>query len=328
MMNTIVSIVVTAYGRKEFLMQALRSIEKQTVSRELFEVILVKNFTDDSIDRYCDDNGIISVKMSGSIGEFLNSAIEISRGIIIAFLDDDDEWLPEKLESVIQIFNNDKQIGYFHNDYSFIDDKGKIIRFKRVVESRKKEFKNFTFPASKKRILDLLEVNADFNLSCMAVRRDLIFPLRYELSKIRGGTDSFVFFISLLGGASIYVSSIKLTRYRVHKFNVSRSIDLSKKVIEIERELSSLYTLENIFVSDSIRKAESYKTLEMLKTEYEILCLIFSSGDRISIIKKILILIRFPRSSTNPLRLKVVIFAMLYFATGSLSHKIYQRILN
>ena len=293
----------------------------------MFEVILVKNFSDDTIDRYCSESGIITISMSGSIGEFLSCAIERSKGNIIAFLDDDDEWEPQKLDNVIRAFTSDDDIGYFHNDYSYIDYSGKIFRFKRNVEGRRKNFRDFIFSFQNRDISKLFRFNADFNLSCIAVRRDIVSSFNNDLSKIRGSTDSFFFFLSLLSKVSVYVSSKKLTRYRVHTLNLSRSTDVARKEKEIKRQLFALYTLENLFSGNPVSGTESYKALEMLKTEYEMISIIFSSDRRLFLLKKLLLLISFPRSCSNPLRIRIIMFSLLYLTAGSFSQKVYQKIL-
>ena len=41
-----ISVIVTAYNRRQYLPDALRSLEAQTLSKDKFEVIVVKNFED------------------------------------------------------------------------------------------------------------------------------------------------------------------------------------------------------------------------------------------------------------------------------------------
>ena len=39
-----ISVIVTAYNRKEFLKEALESLNNQTLGKDKFEVILITNF--------------------------------------------------------------------------------------------------------------------------------------------------------------------------------------------------------------------------------------------------------------------------------------------
>ncbi len=39
-----ISVIVTAYNRKQFILEALNSIVNQTLSKDKYEVIVTKNF--------------------------------------------------------------------------------------------------------------------------------------------------------------------------------------------------------------------------------------------------------------------------------------------
>ena len=70
-----VSVVITAYNRKQFLSQAIESIAKQEIDRSEFEVIVVSNFElDDSL--FNEGIAISSIVMDGTVGEFLYSGVK------------------------------------------------------------------------------------------------------------------------------------------------------------------------------------------------------------------------------------------------------------
>ncbi|MGC9113386.1 glycosyltransferase family A protein [Acidilobus sp.] len=52
-----ISVIVTAYNRKQYLPYALRSLESQSLSKDRFEVIVVKNFEDKESDKIIRRNG-------------------------------------------------------------------------------------------------------------------------------------------------------------------------------------------------------------------------------------------------------------------------------
>ena len=129
-MNNYISVIVTAYNRKEFLLEALKSTVNQTLDRKHYEIILIKNFRDDSIDKYTEENNIKNIIMDGTVGEFLNAAIIKSQGNIISFLDDDDLFAKYKLEYVYNLFNNSDNLVYYHNNFIPINKNGNEIDFK------------------------------------------------------------------------------------------------------------------------------------------------------------------------------------------------------
>ena len=59
--NPKISIIVTAFNRREFLRNAIESILKQTLDRAQFEIIVTKNFSDAAIDDYLNENHVISI---------------------------------------------------------------------------------------------------------------------------------------------------------------------------------------------------------------------------------------------------------------------------
>ncbi|MCW1293277.1 MAG: glycosyltransferase [Candidatus Parvarchaeota archaeon] len=69
-MDNYISVIVTAYNRKEFLLNALKSAVNQTLDRKFYEIIVVKNFNDNEIDNYIQQNNIKEINMDGTVGEF------------------------------------------------------------------------------------------------------------------------------------------------------------------------------------------------------------------------------------------------------------------
>lgn len=113
--SPLVSVIIPTYRRSEFLARAIRSVFSQTYKN--VEIIVVDD--NDGNDQYrkttkafLEDNFLIDKityiehDVNRDISAARNSGIKASRGEFIAFLDDDDEWLPEKLEKQIVLFRN------------------------------------------------------------------------------------------------------------------------------------------------------------------------------------------------------------------------------
>ncbi|AAT42912.1 glycosyltransferase [Picrophilus oshimae] len=92
-MDHFISVIVTAYNRSEYLLDAVKSALNQTLSKEKYEIIVIKNYNDDNIDEFLNKNNIKNIIMDGTIGEYLYKGINESKGDIISFLDDDDLFL-------------------------------------------------------------------------------------------------------------------------------------------------------------------------------------------------------------------------------------------
>ncbi|MGC8735111.1 MAG: glycosyltransferase family 2 protein, partial [bacterium] len=121
-----ISVIITAHNRKEFLKDAINSVLNQTLEKSFYEIIVIKNFEDQEIDNLIEENKIISLKVRDDslIGEDLALGIERAKGEVISFLDDDDLFMPKKLETVYNYFKKYENLVYLHNSEYFIDEKG------------------------------------------------------------------------------------------------------------------------------------------------------------------------------------------------------------
>lgn len=110
MNNVIVSVIIPTYKRSEDLARAVNSCLNQTLSE--IEVIVVddngKNTihgkkTEEVMQQYARDNRVIYIQhdknKNGSAAR--NTGIRASSGEFISFLDDDDNYLPQRLEKMV-----------------------------------------------------------------------------------------------------------------------------------------------------------------------------------------------------------------------------------
>ncbi|GBD39772.1 UDP-Glc:alpha-D-GlcNAc-diphosphoundecaprenol beta-1,3-glucosyltransferase WfgD [bacterium HR37] len=121
-----VSVIIPTYNRAGFLRSAIRSVLNQTFQD--FEIIVVD---DGSID--CSAKEVVNefrdpriryirheVNRGGSAAR--NTGIKASRGRYIAFLDDDDEWLPEKLQKQIEVlYSSPERVGGVYTGFLILD---------------------------------------------------------------------------------------------------------------------------------------------------------------------------------------------------------------
>ncbi|MFC1941147.1 glycosyltransferase [Chloroflexota bacterium] len=125
-----VSAIILTYNRAHMLREAIESVLNQTY--EDFELIVVDNYSSDNteplVKSYSDKRiRYFKNQNNGFIGINRNFGIEKSHGEYIAFLDDDDLWLPEKLTRQVQLLDSDKEIGLIYSDCCVIDSNGDLI---------------------------------------------------------------------------------------------------------------------------------------------------------------------------------------------------------
>ncbi len=110
-----ISVIITAYNRKEFLLNAIKSAINQTLDKKYYEIIVIKNFEDKNIDEFIDNHNIQKIFIDGTMGEFIYSGLTKSSGQIVSFLDDDDLFSDDKLEIVYNKFKSNNNLCYYHN---------------------------------------------------------------------------------------------------------------------------------------------------------------------------------------------------------------------
>ena len=216
-----ISVIITAYNRKEFLGSAVRSCLAQTLPRDKFEIIIVKNFQDGETDTLSKENDcIILSNVDGTIGEQLKAGIEAASGEIICFLDDDDQYLPEKLDTVQQIFNDNHSLIYYHNSSSLIDDKGsEIDGFFQPPPSSDLLLSGNKLKMLRKNLKLRRDININSiltNLSCVSIRKNVITNYVDKLPGLIDGTDHFAFYAALAAKGDMLINGKILNRYRIH----------------------------------------------------------------------------------------------------------------
>jgi glycosyltransferase involved in cell wall biosynthesis len=125
-----ISIIIPCYNSEQFIDRTIKSVLCQTFSD--WELLLIDDHstdkTKDILEKYAKNDTRIKIlqtkENSGGPALPKNIGIENAKGEYIAFLDHDDEWLPEKLEKQLAVFENskDEKLGLV-SCYFYIVDK-------------------------------------------------------------------------------------------------------------------------------------------------------------------------------------------------------------
>lgn len=121
-----ISIVIPLYNKEKYISRTILSALNQTY--EDFEIIIVDDgSTDKSVVEVEKFNNkrirIISQKNTG-VSAARNRGIEEARYDLIAFLDADDEWLPNHLEEIVDLKTNFLECQVFATNYKIVDSYG------------------------------------------------------------------------------------------------------------------------------------------------------------------------------------------------------------
>lgn len=135
-----VSVIIPTYRRPEFLRRSIDSVLNQTFQE--FELIVVDDcsgdFTLQVMKNYTDPRICFlqhTTKKGGAAAR--NTGIRKSQGQYIAFLDDDDEWLPAKLQLQVDLLNNSPwKIGVVYTGYNKVaTETGDLLAYKAATKN-------------------------------------------------------------------------------------------------------------------------------------------------------------------------------------------------
>jgi glycosyltransferase involved in cell wall biosynthesis len=131
-----VSVIIPNYNYGRFLGEAIQSALDQTVKPH--EIIVVDDgSSDDSIaiaESFGDRVKVVR-QLNAGVGAARNHGVRESTGEILAFLDSDDRWYPEKLEKQVALFSENPDVGIVTCFMREFDANGDTISiFKQEIE--------------------------------------------------------------------------------------------------------------------------------------------------------------------------------------------------
>ena len=175
-----VSVIIPLYNKAPYIKRALDSVFAQTVQD--FEVIVVNDGSKDGGEKIVEEYGDSRIRLinqeNQGVSAARNHGVDAARAELVAFLDADDEWLPEFLETILRLREKWPDAGmYYSNSWRLIDG----VRVSNDVNTGKEEgiIKNY--------FRDCALHGHCIDTICVAVQRNVFLSL--------GGFDSsFVFF--------------------------------------------------------------------------------------------------------------------------------------
>ncbi|MBW2965734.1 glycosyltransferase, partial [Candidatus Woesearchaeota archaeon] len=129
--NPVVSVIMPTYNRPKMLRRAIKSVMDQTYKN--FELLVVNDGGEDVkyIIKEFNCNAIkYFYKKNGGLSSALNYGLDRAKGKYIAYLDDDDYWLPHHLKILVNFLDNNHEVGLVYAQTRRIDLDGNIIKRK------------------------------------------------------------------------------------------------------------------------------------------------------------------------------------------------------
>ncbi len=239
-----ISIIIPTYNHAHFLKRCLESVISQTFVN--WEAIVVNNYSEDNtielVNSFTDPRvHLVNFRNNGIIAAARNEGMRQSCGNLIAFLDSDDWWYPNKLEIAAKYLNNTDIV---YHALDIFTNKGKrLIKRIRSVHLKKPVF------------IDLMKHSNVLANSSVVIRKSII-------DKVGGLTEDKRFFatedfdlwlkISRITDRFLYIPK-SLGAYWIGENNIT---EVSEKQI---KRLKAIYDKYLNLLSDRDRESAVIK---------------------------------------------------------------------
>ncbi len=244
-----VSVIIPAYNGDRYIGEAINSILAQTYDD--YEIIVVDDGSTDNtaqvIQQYGEQIQYFSQTNQG-VAASRNLGLNAAKGEYIAFLDQDDLFLPQKLLDQVALLEENPSLGIANSGWQIVDQQGQV---QAAVEPWEK------IPQLK--LADLIIWKPVF-LGAMLFRHSWL--------KRSGGFDTtleqtpdvdLVLRLAALGCAAAWVKQTTV-KYRQHDGNASNNALLQAQ--ELDQILARFFTQDNLSPEVKILAAESrYQSL-------------------------------------------------------------------
>jgi len=225
----LVSIITPLYNAELFISETIDSVLNQTYID--WEYILVDDCSSDNTvnlikEKYSSDHRIkiIRATENGGAGIARNLGLDIASGNLIAFLDADDLWKPEKLAKQVALMriNNSAIV---HTSYAFINESGKDMPG-RVDVSNRVNLRSYMR-------------NTEIGMSTSLINKDIVGD--FKLHTMRTRQDTHLWLTLLSAGHEAHGLNEDLVLYRVRKGQIS-----GNKIVIAWRTLKLYLSITNV----------------------------------------------------------------------------------
>ncbi len=255
MARSFVSVLIDTYNHERFIEQAIVSVLEQDFPAAEREIIVVDDGSTDrtpEIVKKFEPRVRLLRKENGGQASAFNAGIPECKGEIVAFLDGDDWWAPNKLTRVAQVMATDQSVGIVGHG---------IINVQRDGREQAEILREgFHFQASTIEGARLFRRRGAFlGTSRMTIRADLLRRIGLVPEGIAIQADEYFFTLAaVLAGAQILPEA--LTYYRLHEENSFQLASYDpEKLRRKERSLAMLASnlsqqLEKFGIAPQVRR--------------------------------------------------------------------------
>ncbi len=229
-----ISVIIPTRNRLTLLKRAIKSVLAQTLNN--IEIIVVDDCSTDGTENYIRNEKIdclryirLEYKSGGAAAR--NSGIKEAKGKHIAFLDDDDEWLPDKLQKQLDCFGKNKDIGICYTGRRIIRNDDSIKGLARTY--------SFSHPSDEDHYRAIMKDNFVGVTSSVMIPRDILLQINGFDEKLPCYQD-YELFIRILKNNKAAGINEPLVNYYIEK-NVEHVSFTREKVFAGSKYLIEKY---------------------------------------------------------------------------------------
>ncbi|WP_078578986.1 glycosyltransferase family 2 protein [Salipaludibacillus agaradhaerens] len=245
----LVSVITPTYNSEKFVHKTIESVIKQTYGN--WEMIIVDDastdHTKDIIKKYLSSDTritLISLEENKGAAFARNKAIDNSCGRFIAFLDSDDQWLPEKLEWQIKKML-ETNVAFSYTGYVVVNENEEIIGEENIKSS----------------MLSYKELLKHNDIGCLTVVLDKRQIGDIQMPDIRARQDYALWLELTKRGFQAHGIDLNLAKYReLQKSLSSKKIEMAKLNWKVYRDIEKLNFFKSLwyFMHFAINKTMKY----------------------------------------------------------------------
>ena len=245
-----VSVILPTYNRAHLLPRAIESVFSQTSSD--WELIVVDDGSTDEtpqgIRPYLADPRVRFIRKEGEgvTARTRNAGVRIAQGEYVAFLDDDDLFLPEKLERQVAWMDAHPPIGLLYSSIQVVDGEMKPLRVMPPNPGRS--------------FLELFQENF-IQVAAVLVRRKCFDRVGFFDESLSGSED-YLMWLKIAGQFPIDYLPEPLAIYCRHGENKSRNI--------VRQLQNRLHILNTFPVNRTRGLTRSMKNRSLAVTHYQL----------------------------------------------------------
>lgn len=302
-----ISVVIPLYNKEKQIAYTLQSVFEQTFQD--FEIVVVDDgSTDNSVEEVekFDDSRIRLIHQTNAgVSAARNRGIEEARGELIAFLDADDEWMPEYLATQYGLYQKYPECSVYACNYEFRDSEGKVtptIIRKLPFEGEDGVLSNYFEVASCS--------HPPLWTSVVVIKKSAIQAIGGFPIGIKSGEDLLTWARLAVSGTIAYSrKSLAMFIRDEGLFNKDQQLRVPEKEDIVGQELKKLYNINRHIIGLNKYVALWHK----MRTR-----IFIDKKDRKKAIKECLISMKYN------MNVKILVFLVLIFLPLSFSRKVFK----